>query len=63
MLIGEPGVGKTAIAEGVARRLGFEPDTIPVRRGRRNDRERRAAAHSGGVEEGGLGGVRAARHG
>jgi ATP-dependent Clp protease ATP-binding subunit ClpA len=31
MLIGEPGVGKTAIAEGLARRIEFEPDTIPVR--------------------------------
>src|SRR5207245_8865294 len=31
MLIGEPGVGKTAIAEGLARRIEFEPDTAPVR--------------------------------
>jgi ATP-dependent Clp protease ATP-binding subunit ClpA len=31
MLLGEPGVGKTAIVEGLARRLEFEPDTIPVR--------------------------------
>jgi ATP-dependent Clp protease ATP-binding subunit ClpA len=31
MLIGEPGVGKTAIVEGLARRIEFEPDTIPVR--------------------------------
>jgi ATP-dependent Clp protease ATP-binding subunit ClpA len=31
MLVGEPGVGKTAIVEGLARRLEFEPDTIPVR--------------------------------
>jgi ATP-dependent Clp protease ATP-binding subunit ClpC len=31
MLIGEPGVGKTAVAEGLARRIEFEPDTIPVR--------------------------------
>ncbi|HYM21880.1 MAG TPA: ATP-dependent Clp protease ATP-binding subunit, partial [Vicinamibacterales bacterium] len=31
MLIGEPGVGKTAIAEGLARRIEFEPETIPVR--------------------------------
>ncbi len=31
MLIGEPGVGKTAIVEGLARRLEFEPDTVPVR--------------------------------
>src|SRR5438094_877052 len=31
MLIGEPGVGKTAIAEGIARRLEFEPDRVPVR--------------------------------
>ncbi len=31
MLIGEPGVGKTAIAEGLARRIEFEPDTVPVR--------------------------------
>jgi len=31
MLLGEPGVGKTAIAEGLARRIEFEPDTIPVR--------------------------------
>ena len=27
MLIGEPGVGKTAIAEGLARRIEFEPET------------------------------------
>ena len=31
MLIGEPGVGKTAIVEGLARRIEYEPDTIPVR--------------------------------
>ncbi len=31
LLLGEPGVGKTAIAEGVARRIEFEPDTVPVR--------------------------------
>ena len=31
MLIGEPGVGKTAIVEGLARRIEFEPDTVPVR--------------------------------
>src|SRR4051812_16837023 len=31
LLLGEPGVGKTAIAEGIARRIEFEPDTVPVR--------------------------------
>src|SRR5205823_5649834 len=31
MLIGEPGVGKTAIVEGMARRIEFDPDTVPVR--------------------------------
>ena len=31
MLIGEPGVGKTAIAEGLARRIEFESQTVPVR--------------------------------
>jgi ATP-dependent Clp protease ATP-binding subunit ClpA len=31
MLLGEPGVGKTAIAEGLARRIEFEPETLPVR--------------------------------
>jgi ATP-dependent Clp protease ATP-binding subunit ClpA len=31
MLIGEPGVGKTAIVEGLARRLEFEADSVPVR--------------------------------
>src|SRR4051794_8049732 len=31
MLIGEPGVGKTAIAEGLARRIEFEPETVPIR--------------------------------
>ncbi len=31
LLLGEPGVGKTAIAEGLARRLEFEPDRVPVR--------------------------------
>src|SRR5262249_33101572 len=28
---GEPGVGKTAIAEGLARRIELEPETVPVR--------------------------------
>ena len=31
MLIGEPGVGKTAIVEGLARRLEFEPESVPMR--------------------------------
>ena len=31
MLIGEPGVGKTAIVEGLARRLEFEPHSVPMR--------------------------------
>ncbi len=31
ILIGEPGVGKTAIVEGLARRIEYEPDTVPVR--------------------------------
>jgi ATP-dependent Clp protease ATP-binding subunit ClpA len=31
MLIGEPGVGKTAIVEGLARRIELEPDRVPVR--------------------------------
>ncbi len=31
MLIGEPGVGKTAIVEALARRLEFEPERVPVR--------------------------------
>ncbi len=31
MLVGEPGVGKTAIVEGLARRIEYEPETIPVR--------------------------------
>ncbi|PYR29783.1 MAG: hypothetical protein DMF92_10695 [Acidobacteria bacterium] len=31
MLIGEPGVGKTAIVEGLARRIECEPDMVPVR--------------------------------
>ena len=31
MLLGEPGVGKTAIVEGLARRLEFEPETVPLR--------------------------------
>ncbi|HMF93414.1 MAG TPA: ATP-dependent Clp protease ATP-binding subunit [Vicinamibacterales bacterium] len=31
MLLGEPGVGKTAIAEGLAQRIEFAPDTIPIR--------------------------------
>jgi len=31
MLIGEPGVGKTAIVEGLAHRIEFDPDTVPVR--------------------------------
>src|SRR5262249_40116114 len=33
MLIGEPGVGKTAIADGLARRIEFEPESVPVRLG------------------------------
>src|SRR5690349_11286757 len=31
MLIGEPGVGKRAFVEGLARRIEFEPETVPVR--------------------------------
>jgi ATP-dependent Clp protease ATP-binding subunit ClpA len=31
LLIGEPGVGKTAIVEGIARLIEFEPDRVPVR--------------------------------
>jgi len=31
MLIGEPGVGKTAIVEGLARLIEFEPETVPLR--------------------------------
>ncbi len=31
MLIGEPGVGKTAIAEGLARRIEFDAETVPAR--------------------------------
>jgi ATP-dependent Clp protease ATP-binding subunit ClpC len=31
MLIGEPGVGKTAIVEGLARRIEFEPASVPTR--------------------------------
>jgi ATP-dependent Clp protease ATP-binding subunit ClpA len=31
MLIGEPGVGKTAIVEGLARRIESDPETVPVR--------------------------------
>ena len=31
LLLGEPGVGKTAIAEGLARRIEFEPGKVPVR--------------------------------
>jgi MoxR-like ATPase len=31
MLIGEPGVGKTAIVEGLARRIEFEPASVPGR--------------------------------
>lgn len=31
MLIGEPGVGKTAIVEGLARCIEFSPETLPIR--------------------------------
>jgi ATP-dependent Clp protease ATP-binding subunit ClpA len=31
LLLGEPGVGKTAIAEGLARRIEFAPESVPVR--------------------------------
>ena len=31
MLVGEPGVGKTAIVEGLARAIEFEPESVPVR--------------------------------
>ncbi|UCD83846.1 MAG: ATP-dependent Clp protease ATP-binding subunit [Deltaproteobacteria bacterium] len=35
MILGEPGVGKTAIVEGLAQRLEFQPDSVPRRlRGR-----------------------------
>ncbi|MCA1560342.1 MAG: ATP-dependent Clp protease ATP-binding subunit [Acidobacteria bacterium] len=31
ILIGEPGVGKTAIVEGLARKIEFDPESVPVR--------------------------------
>jgi len=31
MIIGEPGVGKTALVEGLASKLELEPDSVPVR--------------------------------
>jgi ATP-dependent Clp protease ATP-binding subunit ClpA len=31
MIIGEPGVGKTALVEGLARKLELEPESVPVR--------------------------------
>lgn len=31
MLVGEPGVGKTAVAEGLARMIELEPDSVPAR--------------------------------
>ena len=31
MLVGEPGVGKTAVVEGLARRIELEPDKVPDR--------------------------------
>ncbi len=31
MLVGEPGVGKTAVAEGLARLIELEPEKVPVR--------------------------------
>ncbi|PWT86813.1 MAG: hypothetical protein C5B57_00360, partial [Blastocatellia bacterium] len=31
ILVGEPGVGKTAIVEGLARRIEFDPETVAVR--------------------------------
>jgi len=31
MVIGEPGVGKTALVEGLARRLELEPENVPLR--------------------------------
>ena len=31
MLVGEPGVGKTAVVEGLALALEYEPETIPIR--------------------------------
>src|SRR6202034_2144285 len=31
ILLGEPGVGKPAIVEGLARRIEYEPETVPVR--------------------------------
>jgi len=31
MILGEPGVGKTALVEGLAAKLELEPDTVPKR--------------------------------
>ncbi|MCK5513389.1 MAG: ATP-dependent Clp protease ATP-binding subunit, partial [Deltaproteobacteria bacterium] len=31
MIIGEPGVGKTALVEGLARKLELEPESVPAR--------------------------------
>ena len=50
LLLGEPGVGKTAIAEGLARRIEFEPEKVPVAAARLPDRQP-ADEHDGGRDD------------
>jgi ATP-dependent Clp protease ATP-binding subunit ClpA len=50
MLLGEAGVGKTAVVEALARRLELEPESVPERLPRLPDRQPADECARGGLD-------------